>query len=126
MARPTALTPDALDTAVAKLDGWTVVDTKLHADFEFADFAEAFGFMAAAATVAAQMDHHPEWSMVLSKVTVDLVTHDADGITELDVELAGRMSELRQLSGSLGRSVRHVVRAAGPGVSRRREAAGRR
>ena len=49
---------------------------------------------AACATVAAEMDHHPEWSNVYSRVTVDLVTHDAGGVTELDLQLARRMSEL--------------------------------
>lgn len=94
MTRPTALGPDELDSALADLPGWEQRDGKLHAEFEFADFAEAFGFMAAAATEAARLDHHPEWSNVYSKVSVDLVTHDADGVTELDLTLAARMSEL--------------------------------
>ncbi len=95
MARPTVLGPEELDAALAELPGWEVRDDKLHAEFaEFSDFAEAFGFMAAVATEAARLDHHPEWSNVYSKVTVDLVTHDAGGITELDLTLARRMSEL--------------------------------
>ncbi len=94
MARPQPLSDAELDAAVRSLDGWEVRDGKLHADLRFADFAGAFGFMAAAATVAAELDHHPEWSNVYSRVTVDLVTHDADGITELDVRLARRMSEI--------------------------------
>jgi len=94
MARPTALGSDELSAALADLSGWELSNGKLHADFGFADFAEAFGFMAAVATEAARMDHHPEWSNVYSKVTVDLVTHDADGVTELDLALARRMSEL--------------------------------
>ena len=94
MARPAVLTDDELAAAVADLQGWIVVDAKLHAEFRFADFAEAFGFMAAVATEAARLDHHPEWSNVYSRVVVDLVTHDAGGITELDVALARRMSTL--------------------------------
>ena len=94
MPRPTPLDPGDLSAAVDALPGWSLEGAKLHAEFEFSDFAGAFGFMAAVATVAAQMDHHPEWSNVYSKVTVDLVTHDAGGITELDVELARRMSDL--------------------------------
>jgi 4a-hydroxytetrahydrobiopterin dehydratase len=94
MARPTALGPDQLAAAVDELPGWSLVDAKLHAEFRFADFATAFGFMSAVATEAARLDHHPEWSNVYSRVVVDLVTHDADGVTELDVQLAGRMTEL--------------------------------
>lgn len=94
MARPPALDPEAIDAALSELDGWELRDGKLHCELRFADFAAAFGFMAAAATVAAEMDHHPEWSNVYSRVTVDLVTHDAGGVTELDLQLARRMSEL--------------------------------
>ncbi len=70
---------------------WTVVDGKLHKEFQFRDFSEAFGFMARAALVAEAMDHHPEWFNVYRLVRVDLATHDAGGITELDFALAGRM-----------------------------------
>jgi 4a-hydroxytetrahydrobiopterin dehydratase len=94
MARPTPLSSDDLLAVVAELDGWELVDGKLHQEFRFADFAAAFGFMAAVATEAARMDHHPEWSNVYSLVVVDLVTHDAGGVTELDVQLARRMLAL--------------------------------
>ena len=94
MSRPEPLSEADRAAAVDELDDWELVDDKLHAEFRFADFAAAFGFMAAAATEAARLDHHPEWSNVYSRVTVDLTTHDAGGITELDVELARRMSEL--------------------------------
>lgn len=94
MARPLPLPADELDIAVAALPGWQVVDGKLHRKFVFADFTRAFGFMAAVATVAEKMDHHPEWSNVYSRVTVDLTTHDANGITGLDAELARHMSDL--------------------------------
>ena len=94
MARPTALSPEEVRAGVAGLADWQVLDGKLHAEFRFADFAAAFGFMAAVATEASRLDHHPEWSNVYSRVVVDLVTHDAGGITELDLELAARMSQL--------------------------------
>ncbi len=94
MARPERLTDTEIATALDGLDGWELVDGKLHRALRFPDFSSAFGFMAAAATVAEKMDHHPEWSNVYSKVVVDLTTHDAEGVTELDVRLAGRMSEL--------------------------------
>jgi 4a-hydroxytetrahydrobiopterin dehydratase len=94
MARPVALDPERIDEELRSMDGWVLRAGKLHARFTFVDFSTAFGFMSAAAIVAAEMDHHPEWSNVYSKVTVDLVTHDAGGITELDLRLARRMSEL--------------------------------
>jgi len=70
---------------------WTVQDGKLHKEFQFKDFNEAFGFMTRAALVAESMDHHPEWFNVYKTVRIDLATHDAGGITELDFALAGRM-----------------------------------
>jgi 4a-hydroxytetrahydrobiopterin dehydratase len=94
MVRPAPLTDDELSAAIADLDGWEVLDGKLHKQFRFGDFGCAFGFMAAAATSAERMDHHPEWSNVYNRVTVDLVTHDAGGITELDVALARRMDQI--------------------------------
>lgn len=94
MPRPLPLPADELDTAVGALPGWQVVDAKLHRRFVFADFTRAFGFMAAGALVAEKMDHHPEWTNVYSRVVVDLTTHDAGGITDLDVQLARRLSDL--------------------------------
>ena len=76
------------------LAGWSVVNGKLHREFEFADFVEAWGFMSSAALVIQQMDHHPEWFNVYHRVRVDLTTHDAGGITARDVELARRMNEI--------------------------------
>ena len=94
MPRPVPLDPDQLDSAVGRLVDWQVVDGRLHKVFTFGDFGCAFGFMAAAATFAEKVNHHPEWSNVYSTVTVDLVTHDAGGITELDVDFARRLDEL--------------------------------
>lgn len=94
MARPLPLDRTALDEAVSSLPGWELRDGRLHRELHFADFSRAFGFMAAAATVAQAMDHHPDWSNSYSTVVVDLSTHDAGGVTDLDVELARRMSEL--------------------------------
>ncbi len=79
---------------VSKLEGWEVQGGKLHRQFEFGNFVEAFGFMTRAALVAEKMDHHPEWSNVYNQVDVALSTHDAGGITELDFELARAMTEL--------------------------------
>ena len=94
MARPQPLDRDQLDEALADLIGWEVRDGRLHKVFTFGDFGCAFGFMASAATFAERIDHHPEWSNVYATVTVDLVTHDVSGITELDVRFARRLDEL--------------------------------
>ena len=88
------LSDDDIESGLAGLDGWSLADGKLHRDFEFGDFARAFGFMASAAIEADKMDHHPEWCNVYNKVSVDLTTHSEGGITELDFQLAKRMSAL--------------------------------
>lgn len=74
-----------LDTT---LPGWRVVDGRLHREIEFEDFVGAFGFMTSMALVAQQLDHHPDWSNSWNRVTIDLTTHSAGGLTELDVEMA--------------------------------------
>jgi 4a-hydroxytetrahydrobiopterin dehydratase len=94
MTRPSRLSESELTTALATLPGWELRDARLHRTFRFADFSEAFGFMARAALVAEKLDHHPDWSNVYATVVVDLVTHDADGITSLDVRLAAKMSAI--------------------------------
>lgn len=84
----TPLTGESLDAVVAELDGWSVENEKLHKEYVFADFVEAFSFMTAAALCAERRNHHPEWFNVYKTVRVDLHTHDAGGITMWDVELA--------------------------------------
>jgi 4a-hydroxytetrahydrobiopterin dehydratase len=71
-----------------QLPGWSVKSGKLHREFKFPDFPHAFGMMATAAPAIEKMNHHPEWSNVYNRVTVDLTTHDAGGITENDFVLA--------------------------------------
>ena len=83
-----------LRSALEELPGWSVVDGKLHREFRFADFNQAFGFMTRVALVAEQRNHHPEWSNVWNRVVVDLTTHDAGGITASDVDLAAEMNRL--------------------------------
>ena len=92
MARPTVLSDDALEGALARLPGWSIVDGKLQREFRFGDFNQAFAFMTRAALLAEQMNHHPEWWNVYSRVRVYLTTHDAGGISELDIEMAGAMN----------------------------------
>ena len=73
---------------VKQLPGWSVQGGKLHREYKFADFIHAFGFMATSAPAIEKMGHHPEWFNVYNRVTVDLSTHDAGGITQKDFDLA--------------------------------------
>jgi len=77
------------------LDGWAMVEGRdaIHKRYRFDDFNAAFGWMTRVALVAEQMNHHPEWSNVYNSVEVTLATHDADGLTRRDVELAQRMDQ---------------------------------
>jgi 4a-hydroxytetrahydrobiopterin dehydratase len=76
--------------ALAQLNGWAAVDGRdaVFKSFKFKDFKAAFAFMTQVALKAEQMDHHPEWFNVYARVDVTLATHDADGVTALDVALA--------------------------------------
>ncbi len=90
----TKLTKLEIQSALRKRTGWKVVKSKLHREFKFADFVHAFGFMASAALLAEAMGHHPEWSNVYNRVTIDLTTHDAGGISAKDFELAAKIDAL--------------------------------
>jgi 4a-hydroxytetrahydrobiopterin dehydratase len=79
---------------LAELPGWSLKDGKLHREYKFADFVEAFSFMSACALCAERADHHPEWFNVWNRVVVDLTTHDAGGISERDFALASKMEKL--------------------------------
>ena len=68
--------------------GWEVVDGRLHREFEFKDFVEAFGFMASVALLAEKANHHPDWSNSWNKVVIDLMSHDAGAITDRDHAMA--------------------------------------
>ncbi len=70
---------------------WKIVDGKLHKTFKFKSFIRAFGWMSQMAIWAEKLNHHPEWFNVYNKVEVDLTTHDAGGISELDFKLATKM-----------------------------------
>ena len=88
------LTQNELTNALAGLKDWQIIDGKLHRDLKFKSFVEAFGFMSSIAIVAESQGHHPEWFNVYNRVTIDLVTHDAGGITDKDTELASIINEL--------------------------------
>ena len=90
------LSGEARKAALAKLKGWSDVNGRdaISKKFVFADFNQAFGFMTRAALVAEKLDHHPEWFNVYKTVEVTLSTHDAGGLTALDVTLAEAMDKL--------------------------------
>jgi 4a-hydroxytetrahydrobiopterin dehydratase len=79
--------------ALADLPGWEAVDGRdaIRRTYRFGDFNAAFGFMTRSALMAEKLDHHPEWSNVYNRVEVLLTTHDAGGVTALDVQLANFM-----------------------------------
>jgi 4a-hydroxytetrahydrobiopterin dehydratase len=87
------LTQDELQAALKSLPGWSIArdGAAIARSFKFSDFDAAFAFMTRAALLAAKMDHHPEWFNVYNKVDVTLSTHDADGVTKKDIELATAM-----------------------------------
>lgn len=87
------LTADARKAALAKLEGWTEVQGRdaITKKFVFKNFSAAFGFMTRSALMAEKLDHHPEWFNVYKTVEVTLSTHDAGGLTELDIRLAEAM-----------------------------------
>ena len=90
------LTGEGRITALGGVPGWSEVSggDAIQRTFTFKDFNEAFGFMTRAALVAEKMDHHPEWKNVYKTVEVVLSTHDAGGLTALDIKLAKAMNEI--------------------------------
>jgi 4a-hydroxytetrahydrobiopterin dehydratase len=91
---PDKLSDDEVQERLRDLVGWDLVDGKLHRDYKFANFVDAMGFIMRAGIEAEKMNHHPEWFNVYNKVNVDLTTHSAGGITQLDFELAAKMNKL--------------------------------
>lgn len=95
MANTQALSDSELRRAVADLNNWQVKDGKLHGEFQFTDFIDAFGFMMKVAFAAEAAAHHPEWFNVYNKVEIDLVTHDAgNAISRRDIDLAKQIDRL--------------------------------
>ena len=88
------LSSQEISQELTNLSGWVLKDGKLHKDFEFKNFNEAFGFMTRAAMEIEKINHHPEWFNVYNKLSVDLTTHDVGGITQNDIHLAKILNSL--------------------------------
>ena len=82
VVRDERLSDDEAATRLAALaDGWSIEDGRLHRELRFGDFAEAFAFMTRVAAAAEALDHHPDWSNSWNRVVIDIVSHDAGGLT---------------------------------------------
>ena len=90
----TKISHKEIEKELIDMPGWAIVEDKLHKEFKFDDFNQAFGFMTRAAMHIEKMNHHPEWFNVYNKLIVDLTTHDAGGITENDIKLAKTLNSL--------------------------------
>ena len=96
MAKTSKLDEAARKAMPVQLPDWRIADGRdaIQKTFKFKDFNEAFGFMTRAALIAEQMNHHPEWFNVWNRVDVTLSTHDAGGLTELDIKLAQALDKI--------------------------------
>jgi len=94
------LSDSDIEVALAGLETWSRKGDSLHRELTFTSFTAAFGFMTSAALVFEKHDHHPNWSNVYSKVVIDLWTHDAGGITALDVKLAKKIERIARRVGA--------------------------
>ena len=94
MTRPRKLDDAEIKRALAALPEWTLRDGKLYRELRFDSFVAAFGFMSSMALVSEAMNHHPEWRNVYSRLEIELSTHDAGGVTELDLKWAARADSL--------------------------------
>jgi 4a-hydroxytetrahydrobiopterin dehydratase len=92
--RPTAYSSADLQEKIKDLKGWSLQSNSLKRTIKFKTFSEAFAFMTRVALEAEKMNHHPDWSNVYNTVNVSLSTHDAGGITELDLRLADYIDKI--------------------------------
>ena len=90
----TKYTAEEAKKEVSKLKGWLLKEDGIEKEFELDDFLEAFGFMTKIALLAEKADHHPEWSNVYNKVRIRLNTHDANGLTKKDIDLAQKIDKV--------------------------------
>ncbi len=96
MAQINKATDEQIQEFISQFSSWSVENDKLHREYVFGNFVQAFGFMTEAALIAERTNHHPEWFNVYKNVVVDLTTHEAGGITERDFNLAKSMEELSE------------------------------
>ncbi|MEJ5255483.1 MAG: 4a-hydroxytetrahydrobiopterin dehydratase [Acidimicrobiales bacterium] len=89
-----ALSDAEVSAHLAGLDGWQLVDGRLHREVAFEDFGAAFAFMTRVALIAEKLDHHPDWSNSWNRVVIDIVSHADGGLTERCFELAGRINRV--------------------------------
>jgi len=82
------LSDNKIQESLKELNGWIILDGKLHKEIEFVGFDEAWQFMTIAVKEIQKMNHHPEWFNVYNKLVIDLMTHDVGGISENDINLA--------------------------------------
>lgn len=94
----TKLTDTEIAEHMKALPSWELGADRIRRSFRFPDFVQAFGWMTQVALLAEKMNHHPEWRNVWATVEVELSTHDAGGLTELDMKLAAKMDELSGLA----------------------------
>lgn len=83
-----------IQARLGELPDWQYDGVHIHKSFVFGDFSEAFAFLTRVALISEVLNHHPDWSGVYNKVTLKLRTHDADGITDKDINFAGRVEAL--------------------------------
>ncbi len=88
------LSPSEIQAQLVKLSNWNLRNDKLHREFEFTSFVEAFGFISQVALLAEKLGHHPELFNVYNRVRIDLTTHDVGGISERDVQMAEAIDAL--------------------------------
>lgn len=88
------LSEDEIRAELPSVPRWLVKNDKLCREFKFGNFVQAFGFMSQVALLAEKQDHHPEWFNVYNQVSIELRTHDADGISARDFKLARAIDQL--------------------------------
>lgn len=88
------MTAQQIEASLNALPGWELKGEKLHRELKFKNFVQAWGFMTQVAILAEKANHHPEWSNVYSRVTIDLTTHEAGGISQRDFDLAAEINDL--------------------------------
>ena len=96
MPNRTLLPESRIREALPDLSGWEYRENRLHREYAFPDFVTAWAFLTGCAMHAQAMDHHPQWTNTYARVAIQLWTHDAGGVTGLDLELARRIESLAQ------------------------------